>query len=276
MKKHYNFNFESCCKVLALSIVLINVNLKTALAQPLKGQVEDSTVQPTTMNANASKNLSFPTPVLAPKLKPESANTDNSQSPLQGNESQNNLNGYANDNSQNNGQMEKPFDENGPPVLKAGADYNRLNGQAESDPDAGDHELLIKWDLWRNRFLWAVQSNMQRQSSNPSETMMHWDPTLQRVVSGFPVGLTAWFACEVTNRGQIVHLKIMHSSGVPYFDNAVLRAVYSLQGTPLLIFPSRSRRTIVSIAAGIKSVSHAQPRKYYHFGDVEQYSVPNN
>ncbi len=277
MKKHNLLNFKTDLHKIFYVLVIFNVfNIKIQ-AQPLQGQVEDSTVQPTAapISASASKMFNFPTPVVPPRLTRESASSDqNNDNALQGKESQNNLNGYADQNSPMNGQLEKPF--SGPAVLKGAADYSNLNGNASSDPDAGDRELQVKWDLWRNRFLWAVQSNMQSQSANPSETMMHWDPTLQRVVSGFPVGLTAWFACEVTDTGQIIHLKIMHSSGVPYFDNAVLRAVYALQGAPLLRFPQRSKRRIVSIAAGIKSVSHAQPRKYYHFGDVEQYSVPDN
>ena len=254
-------------RLIVLFLALITFD--KAHAQALQGQVEDSKITPTTLNGNTDLNKAQ-TDFIKPDLqsiKPQVAKPNN-----------NYLKGDANRNesglSSGMGQPEKgmPSNIDGTPVLNGSANYN--NAEAQSDPDAGDRELEIKWDLWRNRFLWAVQSNMMKQSSNPSETMMHWDPTLQRVVSGFPVGICAWFACEVTDTGQIINLKILHSSGIQYYDNAVLRAVYSLQGTPLLRFPDRSRRKMVAISAGIKSVSHAQPRKYYHFGDVEQYDVP--
>lgn len=245
-----------------------------AIAENLQGQVEDTSVEPSTSTPIYKSSVLFPVPVLPqPHLKKETGQSDSlNNNNLQGTETQNQLNGDARQNSNYGGQMEKPF--SGPTTLRGAANYADL--KTNKDPDVGDKELQIKWDLWRNRFLWQVQANMQRQSTNPNETMMHWDPTLQKVVAGFPVGLTSWFACEVTNQGQIIHLKILHSSGIPYFDKAVLRAVWAMQGTPILRFPSESRRTIVTMAAGVKSVSHVQPRQYYHFGDVEQYSVPDN
>jgi len=94
-------------------------------------------------------------------------------------------------------------------------------------------------------------------------------------VMRFPLGTTAWFSCQVTNDKHIVNLKLMHSSGFPNFDEAVLKAVKELEGSAILRYPSRSHRQIVSQVAGIKTSESSQPQ-YFHFGDVEKYRTPTD
>lgn len=144
---------------------------------------------------------------------------------------------------------------------------------AAQDPDLDDQELMVEWDKWRNRLLWAVQSGVQEVLNNPDESMLRWDPNKNTVVMRFPLGTVAWFSCQVTPDRRVVNLKIMHSSGFPNFDKAVMDSVKNLEGTSILRYPKRSRRKIVSQTAGIKT-SESSQQQYFHFGDVEKYRTP--
>lgn len=143
----------------------------------------------------------------------------------------------------------------------------------KQDPDSEDQELMVQWDKWRNRFLWAIQSSMQEELNNPGEADLRWDPQRQVMLARFPLGTTAWFSCRVTADRHIVDFKLLRSSGYPNYDKAVSNSVKSLEGSSILKFPNRSHRQIVTQIAGIKT-SDTGERQYHQFNDVERYSVP--
>ncbi|SRR5579885_371565 len=160
------------------------------------------------------------------------------------------------------------------PVLQGEASKNAFGLSASAgDPDAGNQELMIAWDRWRNRLLHAIQSGMQETLNNPSPANLRWDPVRQAMVSSYPLGTTAWFSCQVTPDQRITHIELLHSSGHPHYDRAVLDAIDALQGSAILRYPPGSRRKIVTQVAGIRTAQQAEYRNF-HFGDVERYWVP--
>lgn len=146
-------------------------------------------------------------------------------------------------------------------------------GVEDADPDAGDQELQVEWDRWRNRFLHAVQSGMQEAMNNPTEETVRWDANKQAMVSRFPMGTIAWFSCQITPDLRIHHIKLLHTSGYPAYDRAVLDAIDSLQGSSILHYPRGSKRMVVTQMAGIKTAEQSEYRNF-HFGDVERQKVP--
>ncbi len=186
--------------------------------------------------------------------------------PLQGNISKDTLNGDLDDADLQPGvgQMD------GGAPLKGSATSEGISGLKTQDPDMDDQELMVEWDKWRNRFLWAVQSGVQECLNNPEDAMLKWDPQKQTIVMKFPLGTTAWFTCKVTNQRRIESIKLLHSSGFPGYDDAVVNAVKMLEGTSILKFPGRSRRLTVRQTAGIKT-SDQGGRQFFKFGDVERY-----
>ncbi|MBZ0187691.1 MAG: energy transducer TonB, partial [Candidatus Obscuribacterales bacterium] len=143
---------------------------------------------------------------------------------------------------------------------------------ASADPDMDDQELMVEWDKWRNRFLWTVQSGLTANMNDPDKLQGVWDPMRQAMVMmpRFPLGITAWFSCTVTKKRKIENLKLEHTSGYPAYDQAVLDAVRSMEGTSILKFPGRSRRLTVRQMAGIKTSTTGE-RQFFKFGDVERY-----
>jgi hypothetical protein len=164
-----------------------------------------------------------------------------------------------------------------PTVLRGGASMGALGSQVEQDdPDVGNNELQIEWDRWRNRFLHAVQMQIQASVNNPDPDMMprrRFDPMTGMVAPRFPLGTSAWFDCEVTNQGRIARVVITESSGFQAYDRAVIEGIRALEGTSLLNFPRASQRLSVRQEAGIQTAAQASNR-YFNFGDVERYSAP--
>lgn len=251
-------------------------------ADSLKGEVnETGTLQPGEIKTN--KNImDLVDPAVSPEV-PKKKEQDSgklgygslgkkSGEPLQGNIRQDELSGNAEDSGDGTlrsgtGQQDQT---KGPLEGKAEIGEGALTGQ---DPDVDDQELQIEWDKWRNRFLWAVQSGVQEALNNPEDQMLRWDPQQNIVVMRFPLGTVAWFTCKVTNDRRIADMKLMHPSGYPGYDRAVINAVRSLDGTSILRFPKRSRRQFVTQQAGIKT-SDSGERQFFHFGDVERYRTP--
>jgi hypothetical protein len=158
-------------------------------------------------------------------------------------------------------------------VLKGNISQDALKGQA-LDPDNGDQELSIEWDRWRNRFLRASQLSVFEYLSTPSSRTYRFDRARGVMTSKFPVGIVAWFTCDVTSDRRIINLKIDKSSGYPDYDQIVFESIQGLEGTKLLRYPPRSRRKVVNMSAGIKTSLTGEQRTF-KFGDVERYSVPN-
>jgi hypothetical protein len=165
---------------------------------------------------------------------------------------------------------------NAAPVLKGEASLGTMRGVAsQEDPDVGNDQLRLEWDAWRNRFLRAVQMQIQASVNypDPEDFGRRRFDRFGMPMPRFPLGTEAWFDCEVTNDGRIARIAITQPSGFPAYDRAVIEGVRALEGTSLLRFPPRSRRQSVRQEAGIKTATTAN-YQYYNFGDVEQYSVP--
>jgi len=244
----------------AMSVCLCQCGAACADSEPLKGAVSE-------FGAEESKSdhlkpiEPMPAPVL-PKKKLE-GNIDHSvKKPLEG---------EAED---------EDIDLQSMPARTDGR-KNTLQGSAKmeggdlqaQDPDADDMELSVEWDRWRNRFLTAVQMGVQESLNSPEEADLRFDPSRGVVMHRFPLGTVAWFYCKITHDRRITNLKIMESSGFPNYDKAVYAAVRNLEGSAILKYPKRSRRTVVSQHAGIKT-SDKSDRQYFKFGDVERIRVP--
>jgi hypothetical protein len=232
-------------------------NEPTPVREPLKGGVEDTNVVP---NKEEHLKDQIPMMVPVPKKKLEGQADENGRNPLKG---------QAEDESANlqglNGQTDNK-------VLQGSA--QQLDGSASEDPDTSDQQLMVEWDAWRNRFLRAVQSDVQSNLNNSEDTMSRWDPRSQTVIRQFPLGTTAWFKCDIREDQKIVNFQLVKSSGFPNYDRLVMDAVAALNGTEILRFPSKSKRHRVNQMAGIQTASKSS-NEYFHFGDVERYRTPN-
>jgi hypothetical protein len=224
--------------------------------EPLKGGIEDTDVAPTKKeHFNSEIPMAVPVP---PKQKLE-GKTDHSA-----------LEGQAQDDGDANlqgmnGQADKK-------ILQGNA--QQLDGSVGSDPDTTDQELMVEWDAWRNRFLQAVQSDVQSNLNSSEDTMLKWDPRRQTVIRQFPLGTVAWFKCDIREDRKIVNFELLKSSGYPNYDRIVMDAVAALNGTDILRFPSKSKRHKVNQMAGIATATEST-KEFFHFGDVEKYKVPS-
>jgi hypothetical protein len=227
----------------------------------LKGAVDETAPLEPSKASTAAPIESMPMPVVPAKPKK-----------LQGGVQQNtkNLNGEAADDDERLTPMKGQADSDRP--LKGSA-MQDTDGLQKEDPDAQDQELMVQWDKWRNRFLWAIQSSMQEFLNNPDDANLRWDPERQVLLAKFPLGTVAWFSCHVTSDRHIESFKLLRSSGYPNYDKAVANAVRSLEGTSILKFPAKSRRPMVTQIAGIKTSEQGE-RQYFKFGDTERYTVP--
>jgi hypothetical protein len=228
---------------------------------PLQGRIEESGVEP---SHDVIKKTIEAMP--APVLKPRAAGIDKA-APLQGSAKGGGLKGSVEDSEAGairpmQGQADKKVLQGH--AAKEGSDLKGLG-----DPDADDRELMVEWDRWRNRLLFAIQSGMQESLNNPDESNLRWDPKSQTMVAKFPMGTITWFFCQVTPDRRIQNLKITHSSGFPGYDKAVLESINNLQGSSILRYPKGSKRMIVTQEAGIKTAETAEYR-YFKFGDVER------
>jgi hypothetical protein len=245
---------------------------------PLKGEVEESGVAPSKAGPVAPKEP-LPQPVFRqPKAETgqsEEASVDNSEKdPLKATVDRSQLKGREEDDDADQGL--KPMSGKSSPdggALKGSAEREG-SGLAGDDPDSQDQELQVEWDRWRNRLLRAVLAGAMENLNNPQAADFRWDPIRQRVMTQFPLGTIAWFACTVTSDRRIKTLRLMESSGYPNYDRAVLDAVRSLEGTSILKFPARSHRDHVSQTGGVKTSEQSQPQ-YFKFGDVEHVRVPS-
>lgn len=167
--------------------------------------------------------------------------------------------------------------EDGGPLNGAANNGGPLRGAAtQADPDAGDQQLAVEWDRWRNRFLRAVQLQVQASVNNPDEDdfgRRRFDRFTGMPMPRFPLGTETWFDCEVDRDRRIVRVAITQPSGYPAYDRAVLEGIRALEGTTLLVFPRGSHRLSVRQEAGIRTATSSN-FQYYNFGDVERYSQP--
>jgi hypothetical protein len=269
--KRSTFLVSACLSVWLVAPYLLLCSTGPAGAdEPLKGRVEETGIAPTP-EVPAKVIEPMPVPVVRPRKTMQKARVDGAA--LEGRAESTQLDGRAEDAGADLKAIEaKPDPQTG--RLKATVSKDDAN-LASQDPDAADQELMIEWDRWRNRFLHAIQSGMQEKLNDPSEANLRWDPRARMMVSRFPLGTVAWFACQVTPDRRIVNAKIVHTSGFPGYDQAVLDAIHDLQGSSILRYPRGSRRQIVSQVAGIKTAETAEFR-YHKFGDVERHFIPGD
>lgn len=250
---------------LAAAILFSLMNLPASQAddtsapshEPLKGGIEDVNLLPTKQETLQDQ---IPMAVPVPKKKLEGKLEHADHNALQGqaeDEKDADLQGQT-------GQADKK-------VLQGSA--QQLDGAVGEDPDTSDQELMVEWDAWRNRFLRAVQSDVQSNLNNSDDTMLQWDPRRQTVIRQFPIGTVAWFKCDIREDLKIVNFQLLKSSGYPNFDRIVMDAVAALNGTNILRFPSKSKRHKVNQMAGIQTATEST-KEFFHFGDVEKYRVP--
>lgn len=274
---------KSIALSLTLAISIGSVCQEAVFADPLQGSIDQTDIEPSTVE-KAAPTFSMPTPVL-----PASASKDKLRAGEGTLDSQNALKGKADDQALEGtvedegdiefrrrfGSLDKPKN-----TLQGNANKDALKATVSKDestlqsqdPDFGDQELAIAWDKWRNRFLWSVQSGVTQAMNDPDNPQIRWDPQSQTMVSKFPMGTIAWFSCKISNDRKISNLKLLHSSGFPEYDQAVLNSVQALDGSAILKFPARSRRPWVSQNAGIKTAASGG-RQFFKFGDVERYNV---
>lgn len=261
---------NACLSVWLVALYLFCPTGPAWADEPLKGRVEETGIAPTP-EVPAKVIEPMPVPVVRPRKTMQKARVDSAA--LEGRLENTQLDGRAEDAGADLNAIEgKPDPQTG--RLKATVSKDDAN-LASQDPDAADQELMIEWDRWRNRFLHAIQSGMQEKLNDPSEANLRWDPRTRMMVSRFPLGTVAWFACQVTPDRRIVNAKIVHTSGFPGYDQAVLDAIHDLQGSSILRYPRGSRRKIVSQVAGIKTAETAEFR-YHKFGDVERHFIPGD
>ena len=221
-------------------------------SQALQGLIKEEIVSPT-RNVEPRRIDNMPVPVL-PKL--------DLSKPQTGKAGDNNLKGKAEDQG-----SAKP--------LEATVSQEDIVPQKQNiDPDADNAELMVQWDKWRNRLLWVIQSGVDEFLSNPPPESLLWDPKANAMISRVPLGIEAWFSCQVTPSHQMQNVKLLHGSGSQLYDQAVLAAINQLQGSKILAYPPGSKRKIVTQMAGLKTTRTFQ-RKYFQFGDVERRQVIN-
>jgi hypothetical protein len=250
----------------AVAILFSTISLPQAQAddvpapshEPLKGGVEDTNLLPSKQETFKEQ---IPMAVPVPKKKLDGKLEHADPNPLEGraqDDGDANLQGMT-------GQTDKK-------VLQGSA--QQLDGAVGEDPDTTDQELMVEWDAWRNRFLQAVQSDVQSNLNNSDDSMLRWDPRNQTVIRQFPLGTVAWFKCDIREDLKIVNFQLVKSSGYPNYDRIVMDAVAALNGTNILRFPSKSKRHKVNQMAGIQTATQST-KEFFRFGDVEKYRVPS-
>ena len=153
------------------------------------------------------------------------------------------------------------------PTLQGGSKQNPpLQGNLDSD--AANQELLIEWDRWRNNLQRAIQNNVIARINVHNNVNFYFDQRQQIMKSRYPLGIFAWFSCDVLPNKTIINIRITQSSGVPAYDQAVCQAIADLNGSNTLRYPKGSKRQIVNQQASIGTATSNQYQKF-QFGDVE-------
>ncbi len=236
--------------------------------EPLRGNVEETGVAPQESTFNPAVPMAVP--VIKKKKLKGAAQDDGSA-----------LQGQADDGNSNLQKMQGQLDdldhlkgsaqEDGAP-LKATLTQEQLQS---ADPDADDQMLSVEWDKWHNRLLWSIQSGVTEIVNNPENMVPHFDQERGKVIMApnIPLGTKATFWVKVSSTRRVLDAKILQSSGNSGYDKALLDAIYSLDGSNILKYPSGSKRKVVNEAATIFT-SDKGGREYFKFGDTERYRAP--
>ncbi|CAN5438741.1 hypothetical protein BH11CYA1_BH11CYA1_37230 [soil metagenome] len=256
---------------LTLSLTAISSTTLPTQADPLQGGVQE--LGATEAPANLTPIVPMSAPVLK-KRKPLAADAiDNS---LKGNadDSGHGLSGQAQDDGDAPMKSQKAtLDGNGP--LKATLSNNEFELQSH-DADSQDQEMAVEWDRWRNRLLRSIQGGVQELINNPENMLPHFDERrgVTVLTPRIPLGQKASFYVRISDQRRVVKARIIASSGNSEFDNALLDAIYALDGTTILRFPKGSQRPRVVQEATIITADHGN-NEFFKFGDVEKFRKPN-
>ncbi len=169
-----------------------------------------------------------------------------------------------------------------PVFLKGGVQKHgkkgTLGGQVDThlDPDAGSNELLIEWDIWRNK----VSNQISR---NLSKHMNGWggyevNAITRCVEPKFPSGIQAGVDFVISDDRKVLKVEIKRPSGYPEYDQLIMKSIFELskkRQEKLLRFPEHSRRTSVEQMLGFQRVHGQQRQPFLKFGDTERVQLSN-
>ena len=238
-----------------------------AQADTLKGNVEETGVSPAEPVFNPSVPMAVP--VVKPK-KLEAKADDNALKGQADDSGDGNLKGMKGQ-TDDSGPLSGSAEDGGGP-LKATLSQDQLQSE---DPDKDDQVLSVEWDKWHNRLLWSIQSGVQEIVNSPENMVPHFDQARGTTVlmPDIPLGTKATFFVRVSAEKRVLMARITQSSGNAQYDKALLDAIYSLDGSSILKFPSGSHRKLVNEAASILT-SNKGGREFFKFGDTERYKAP--
>lgn len=141
--------------------------------------------------------------------------------------------------------------------------------QGNVDQDSANQQLLIEWDRWRNNLQKAIQNNVIARINVHNNVNFYFDPRQQMMVSRYPLGISAWYSCDVLPNKTIINIRITQSSGIQAYDQAVYQAIADLNGSNTLRYPKGSMRQIVNQQASI-GTSTSNQYQNFQFGDLER------
>lgn len=222
-------------------------------------------------------NSAYPEQPLPPDGSEAPTSPAAERKPLTGGVEQNDLPGGANSGHLTGGATGNDWSGTGlpgqmgqPPAngLSGGTGQTGLTSGISADPDANDQELMINWDIWRNTLMQAIQNGTLAKINVPSEVHFVWDPTRQMMVSRYANGTSAWYALDVLPDRRIINVRLTKVSGYPSYDQAVLQAIYDLQGNSILAYPAGSKRKLVTQEASVRTAGQSQSNTY-QMNDVE-------
>lgn len=167
------------------------------------------------------------------------------------------------------GTMQAGAAQSGPTGTLQGSANQGAPLQGYSDADSANQELLIEWDRWRNNLQKAIQNNVIARINVHNNVNFFFDPRQQMMVSRYPLGISAWYSCDVLPNKTIINIRITQSSGIQAYDQAVYQAIADLSGSNTLRYPKGSTRQIVNQQASIGTATSNQYQNF-QFGDVER------
>ncbi len=169
--------------------------------------------------------------------------------------------------------LDTSVDFNTPVLLQGGVEKHlKHSGGSRAeiwDPDASSRELLIEWDIWRNKVAQQVNHNMVKHINS-------WDGqeinlATRRVESKFPTGVHAGVDFVIGSDQKVLKAEIVEPSGYAEYDALVVKSVYELnKKAKLLRFPENSRRRSVEQVLDFQQTRGYQAQRFLKFGDTER------
>lgn len=133
--------------------------------------------------------------------------------------------------------------------LAAPAQFGALPpGKFDLGADRGSRELVLAWERWHHQLSQAIYTRWSEYCRSPGMS------TLKITVS----------------RDRSIQAVMVHSSGNPEFDGALLKAILSLNGNPGLTFPSQSQRQQVSLESDYVAGRNVNPGYSWVKDDYEK------